>query len=409
MKRLGWWIAAVIGFVLFHGTILLLRPRLTVLYHLEMGGHILSATLGSEAARPLDPGTILHSTPDPDRLIPAYDHFDAALHEDKTNLQACRLLARTAAYRGEYDTALTIFRYCGTIRPGDPLVPLEKIAVYRALAQSDPQRARQGMREAWSGAGVSLAALLRHGEDERTAGNLDEAIFWYDQVLALDPDSGEAWYRIGLVRAAQANWAGAIEAYQRAGALMPDNGHLQFEWGWAVYRQTGDARLAEPYLRRAVDLLPGDVWAPLRLAALLRAEGRMDEAMAVVHDAEQHFPAEPWPLIYEGRFDLFQGKWQQARKALQRVTEWFPPQAEAYFLVGLTYSQEKNWSRAIEELQRAITLEPDHDYFFEALGQAYLSSGRVAEARAAFEEALKQNPRNKDALQGLQKTEEAHP
>ncbi|NOZ05854.1 MAG: tetratricopeptide repeat protein [Chloroflexi bacterium] len=408
MKRSGWTVA-VIGFVLFCGTILLLRHPLATFYHLEMGGHLLSATLGPEATGPLDPGTILRPAPSPDRLIPAAEHFRAALNQDKENMQACRLLGRTAAWRGEYDTALTIFRYCRTIRPGDPLVPLEEAAVYRALARTDPQRARQGLREAWRDAGVSPAALIRHGEDERTAGNLDEALFWYDQALALDPGAGEAWYRIGLVRAAQMDWGGAVDAYQQAEATLPDDGHLQFEWGWAVYQQTGDARLGEPYLRRAVALLPDEMWPLLRLVALLRAEGRLDEAVELVHYAERRFPADPWPLIYEGRFALLRGNPQRARKTLQRVIEWFPPQAEAYFLVGQTYAQERNWPQAIAALQRAIALDPQHDYIFEALGQVYLASGQIAQARAAFEKALTQNAQNENALKGLQKTEEAHP
>lgn len=402
-------VAVSVAFVLAVGLLLPLRPFVLAAYHVQVAGRILASTRGMDAAMPLDPGNIQADLLPSADLSPVFAHLEAALENDDQFAQAWRLLGRAAARSGDYDRALSAFAECAKLRPGDPLIPVEKAAVHRTLLSSEPAQATQGLRQDWRDANISAHDLLLRGEEDRLAGEAGGALFWFDQALALDPTSGEAWFRTGQVHATEQDWLQAMEAFRKAERFLPNDGQVQFELGWALYKQAGDPTVAEPYLRRAVDLLPDDMWPTLRLAALLRADGRLAEALTLVRGAERAFPNDPWPLIYEGRILLELGEPDAALAPLQRATALAPPEAEAFYLLGQAATRQGRWEATIRDTQQAIALQPARDYYYVALGQAFRATGKVAEARGAFQQALRFNPQNVAAQQALAEIEGSAP
>ncbi len=402
-------VAVSLTLLLTTGLLVWLRPFVLATYHVQAAGRILTGTLGPDATGPLDPSESPAGLLPAADLAPVFAHLEAALEADNRFAQAWRLLGRAAARSGDYNRAIDAFTECARLRPRDPLIPVEKAAVHRVLLATEPARAAEGLREDWRDADLSAHDLLLRGEADRLAGSSDDALFWFDQALALDPTFGEAWFRTGQVYAAQQDWRRAAEAFREAERSLPDDGQVQFEMGWALYEQTSDPAAAEPYLRRAVELLPDEMWPVLRLAAVLRAAGRLAEALDLARDAQHAFTDDPWPLIYEGRILLEQGEPDVALDPLQRATALTPPEAEAFYLLGQTYIRLGHWEQAIRASEQAIALKPAQDYYHVGLGQAYRAAGRLAEARDVFQKAIRINPQNESAQQALAEIEDAAP
>jgi len=70
--------------------------------------------------------------------------------------------------------------------------------------------------------------------------------------------------------------------------------------------------------------------------------------------------------------------------------------------LGLTHLIAEQYPQAIKLFREANATDPNDAMGWVWLGQALLNSGNHAEARTAYQQALKLEPGNKDAQEGLQ-------
>ncbi len=116
----------------------------------------------------------------------------------------------------------------------------------------------------------ALAAYARaRGADAR--GARAEALAEYARVLELDPDSGEAWTRIGALRC-ESDLEGARAAFERAEALQPGAGPLLRARAECALAR-GDAAGALGDARRAVAVEPDSIEGTLIYARALELGG----------------------------------------------------------------------------------------------------------------------------------------
>lgn len=73
------------------------------------------------------------------------------------------------------------------------------------------------------------------------------------------------------------------------------------------------------------------------------------------------------------------------------------PTAKTFLEIGITNSQNSEFSEAIDEFKRAIELKPDYADAHYHLGRAYFSLHRYDEAHDAFRNASKHGPKFADA------------
>ncbi|MFH1007663.1 MAG: tetratricopeptide repeat protein [Candidatus Latescibacterota bacterium] len=100
---------------------------------------------------------------------------------------------------------------------------------------------------------------------------------------------------------------------------------------------------------------------------------------------------------------LFQkGEYAQAILEYRRAVKVDPKLAEAHEGLGETYLMTDQPSKAVENAQKAVAINPNSERGYLALGQALLRmNGNSDEGVSAFQEVLRINPKNASALIGL--------
>ena len=87
-----------------------------------------------------------------------------------------------------------------------------------------------------------------------------------------------------------------------------------------------------------------------------------------------------------------------ARKVLERTTREYPDQAVAFAMLGQISMRQKRYTDAIENLQRALKLEPQANQLYKTLAEAYTGVGNAAAAKEAEAKAGDVSPRLPDPL-----------
>jgi TolB-like protein/Tfp pilus assembly protein PilF len=165
------------------------------------------------------------------------------------------------------------------------------------------------------------------------------------KALEIDEELAEAHISLGLVR-------------------------MHYDWDWLD---------AEREYRRAIDLKPGYAITHQRYGIYLNQMGRLDEAMAELKLAQELDPLSLQISVNLGSTLFLMRQYNLAielgRKTLETDPNFFP----AHVLLGMAYEQERKFSEAIAEFQRANEIE-DSQTILGYLGYAYAISGKRAEA-----------------------------
>ena len=94
-----------------------------------------------------------------------------------------------------------------------------------------------------------------------------------------------------------------------------------------------------------------------------------------------------WNLFQQAYDAQMKGKLEEAVQLYKQSLEAFPT-AEAYTFLGWTYSFMGQLNEAIEECQRAITLDPDFGNPYNDIGAYLIELNQLDEAIPWFEKAM---------------------
>jgi tetratricopeptide (TPR) repeat protein len=94
-----------------------------------------------------------------------------------------------------------------------------------------------------------------------------------------------------------------------------------------------------------------------------------------------------WNLFQQAYEAQMKGRLEEAVQLYQQSLETFPT-AEAYTFLGWTYSFMGQLNEAIEECQRAITLDPDFGNPYNDIGAYLIELNQLDEAIPWFEKAM---------------------
>ncbi len=151
---------------------------------------------------------------------------------------------------------------------------------------------------------------------------------------------------------------------------------------------------AEKCLLRAAELSPEEVLCRATLAELYAAQGRLDEALAIVEQLRKLEPLNPAHLrslgILQGRL----GRWELAEKTFEQLCALAPKAAVGYAGLAESYLRAgREFVRARELATKAVALDPSAWNHF-ILGALCERLGDTDAARAALQKAMALEPDN---------------
>jgi Tfp pilus assembly protein PilF len=120
----------------------------------------------------------------------------------------------------------------------------------------------------------------------------------------------------------------------------------------------GRDREARSILKEIVDIDPGDfqAWTELGTAHLMG--GELADAERAYRRAIQERPTFALALLDLGRVLITQKRYAESVDPLYAATQARPDSADAHFLLGKTYLNLKQGSKAVPQLNEALRLDP---------------------------------------------------
>jgi len=326
------------------------------------GDPLLAAAGGRGDPRVRDASAALRSG----SLRAAIDLLTAVVATAPGNAEAQRLLGMACWADERYETSSAHFRKAVEASPRD-------------------ERAR-----------LALAEVLAK------AGRVDETERVLLDTVALLPESGQAWYRLGGLYHAREQYAQALAALDRAAALGALGG-LD-----AVYQVIGQVQalqqnddLAVEAYRRRVAVNPNDPAAHRALGDTLRDVDRFDDALTEYLAALVVDPADVRALTAVASIDLQRQQYEDAIAAASRAVSLNAEDKEAQYalataLVRVGRAEEGATAlRAFQRLQEAEMARDRRVYALNALrrnASLALQGGDAAEAAARLQDAVELAP-----------------
>lgn len=98
------------------------------------------------------------------------------------------------------------------------------------------------------------------------------------------------------------------------------------------------------------------------------------------------------PYGSRGRFHFDQGRYMEAIQEFTRELAESPDDASIFAWISLCHSRLENAKPALESAKKAVGLEPDNDFAFYALAQAYFANNQPKKAEEAIRKAIELEP-----------------
>jgi len=248
-------------------------------------------------------------------------------------------------------------------------------------------------------------------------------------ILSSDPNNSEALLLLGMVRGEQQRYPEAETLFQRVGQLDPRSAQARVFLGKIYLSENKIPEATEQY-KQALEIEPQNIEVKLTLAKLDAAAGQFSDALTTLDAIPGvRFPVEGIPLkigcfLALGRQDEAIKLATQAKdpgldlaiaeifvtsklpkQALQSLTRAAEsgrrPPPRFYFVKAKSLDAAGNPAAALENFQKALTLEPKSEEFILATAELYARQGKHAEAFELLQRAFKLDPESLRVLRPL--------
>jgi tetratricopeptide (TPR) repeat protein len=135
------------------------------------------------------------------------------------------------------------------------------------------------------------------------------------------------------------------------------------------------------------------------LVIFIPAEGFTQQTVPKSGEVRQ--PSKLSPLLQEAEELLRQGSIDEAEKKIREELQQNPSSVDGYTLLGIVYTDEKDYANALQSLQEALKLSPNSTRALNNLGNLYVAQKKLDLAEKVFRKVLRIEPGNRDGNYNL--------
>jgi len=179
--------------------------------------------------------------------------------------------------------------------------------------------------------------------------------------IAVDPNSAELYYKLGLAYYFDGDNNKAKESYTEAIRLKPDYADAYYQMG-CLYNRFGTFELAIEALQKSLSLNRGDADVYLELSEVYFKTNRVDDELeaarqVLIRNPDFHQSDRSYPLI--GLVLTKQGRYGEAIQALKEGARLGPNQAHFHLYLGMTYDAAGDRDSAMREYEYLKEKSPE--------------------------------------------------
>jgi len=222
-------------------------------------------------------------------------------------------------------------------------------------------------------------------------GQLDKATEALKKAVELDPKDKVARQNLGNAYTDAKKYDEAIAEHKKRIQLEPNNADAFVDLGVA-YFEKGNYAGAMSSLKKAISINPNHPLARMNLGRNYRDSKKWPEAIDELLYARD---LGMYPEVYE---DVENNLRMTFKKCFSDLEKWArdepnKPLSHYYFAYALMYNN-KDWSKAMKEIDKAIELDKTSGRFRKAKAVLYLSQGKSKETIAACKDCIRVDPSN---------------
>jgi cellulose synthase operon protein C len=228
-----------------------------------------------------------------------------------------------------------------------------------------------------------LSFAVDYGQALVATENWTEAISTLEKAAQLDPRNPQAWQLLGRALVASGRREEGVKAMERFRDLQ------QAEKSNSEKVNDLERGEADPTRRN------------LQQAATLAAQGKTDEALAMIRQEIALVPADPRPRAAEVTTLLAAKRPQDALKAVEASLSAAPGNPDFLYLRGAVRMAVRDLPAAEKDFRQALQARPDHLAALSDLAVLLIANGHKDEAKELLRKVLEIKPGDPRAVANL--------
>jgi eukaryotic-like serine/threonine-protein kinase len=279
----------------------------------------------------------------------------------------------------------------------DPQQVQAALDFFKRAATKDPNSALP-----W--AGIADASLAMHRFDHNSIW-IDNALAAAQEAKKRDANAPETHLAFGSLYTQTGNYGKAIEEIQEALKIRKsDNGYVRLGRAYLANKQFDNAISA---FETAVKMQPYDWYNQDQLARAYLKKNRLNDALKHFQEAADRNRTNADLFNSMGIIYSEQGQWPKAIEVYQKALN-LKKSAEAYTNLGVAYYYAGQYQKAILFSQKAVDMDPNRSVLVGNLADAYRQAGQYEKAQILYDRAIElayeqlhTNPNDTDMIGNL--------
>ncbi|MFQ5606901.1 MAG: tetratricopeptide repeat protein [Candidatus Zixiibacteriota bacterium] len=209
-------------------------------------------------------------------------------------------------------------------------------------------------------------------------------------------DEGQVIQHQGITFERRQEWNLAEDSYRRALEFDPQSHVTWNALGFVLMRQNKIEEAAACF-EKSTELEPNQIEALLNYGQMLARLASYEGALKRFSRAAEIKPNDFRPIINIGDIHLRQRQYDSAEVYYRRAKEIAPEEKEVYFKFGELYARQKKYDEADNTFRRGAFFGAPSAIAYLNWGNVRFETGATRDALAKYQQALRVNPRLKQA------------